>query len=346
MNANEDKTMLRLLMAKELYLHGLEHSTMNGLRDRMIAVHNLHASIELVLRTILIRYEICPGKEFEVRFSEIPEKIKNHKGSWKRGMNSLPRLSELKFLNNCRNEVQHYGQAPEIGKMAQFKDFATAFLTAIVKRYFDSLDFESLSRLDWIEDELLKEGLRLAEQDVEENNFKKSLLLSTIVFTWAARSVAAFLPDPSLRLDEALGAVKRIKEKSTKTKPDPPELAHLYLRVNAIDFCLSVLASEARAPLYYAAVLTSGVRLKDFRKFGLFTPEIAGSGRYPRWTSSVPFEDVKEADVRWVKDFVIDTILGWQSLGLQPRVPAQLRPEAEDILTNGDPTWKDYFEDL
>jgi hypothetical protein len=333
-------TRKRLLFAKELYLHGIEHSDLGGDLNWMLAVHHFHHSVETVLRAIILHNEISPEKD---NFPKMCRAINNH---FKSEGKQLPYQQELEnILNRLRNLVQHSGVAPSSEHMETCRVYTRDFLIKVYKDYFDE-DFERLLRLDWIEDELLKEGLFRAEKEIDEKNFKKSLLLSTIAFTWAASAVTSFLPDRSSGLDLALGVVTQTRKKSSKIKPDPPELAHLYERVRAVEYSLSLLASEARAPLYYAAVLSTGVRLKDFRKFGLFTPEIAGSGRYPRWTSSVPFENVKEADVRWVTNFVIDTILNWQSFGLQPQVPAQLRPEAEDILTNGDPTWKDYFEDL
>jgi hypothetical protein len=338
-------TRKRLLFAKELYSHGLEHSDLGNDLNWMLAVHHFHHSVETALRTIMLDYGIRSEKTLNITFEVMLNEIDGYFKDVNEKQKKLPLRRELMILNELRNHVQHHALAPSREQMERCRVHTRDFLIEVCNDYF-GLDFESLSRLDWIEDELLKKGLRLAEQDIEENDFKKSLLLSTIVFTWAARAVAVFLPDRSSRLDEALGAVEQIRNKNTKVKPDLPELAHLYVRVRAAEYCLEILANETRAPLYYAAVLTSGVRLKDFRKFGLYTPEIASSGRYPRWSSSVRFEDVKKPDVRWVRNFVIDTILNWQSLGLQPRVPDHLRQDAKEILTNGDPTWKGYIEDL
>ncbi len=51
-------TQRRLLLSKQMYEHGNEISRNADALSKMIAVHNLHNSIEITLKAIFLFYEI------------------------------------------------------------------------------------------------------------------------------------------------------------------------------------------------------------------------------------------------------------------------------------------------
>jgi hypothetical protein len=53
----------RLMLAKQLYEHALDHSRTGAAVDKMIAIHNFHNAIEIVLRAILLEHEIRVERE-------------------------------------------------------------------------------------------------------------------------------------------------------------------------------------------------------------------------------------------------------------------------------------------
>ncbi len=66
-------TFRRLLLAKQLYLHGLEHSYIKGSLNKMISIHNFHNAIEITLRAIFLRFEIRAEKQLRAH-----SKINSH----------------------------------------------------------------------------------------------------------------------------------------------------------------------------------------------------------------------------------------------------------------------------
>ena len=52
----------RLLLAKQVFLHGIGHSEQAGSQNKMIVIHNLHNAIGIVLRAIFLHYEIRAEK--------------------------------------------------------------------------------------------------------------------------------------------------------------------------------------------------------------------------------------------------------------------------------------------
>ena len=65
----------RLMLAKQLYEHALDHSRTGAAADKMIAVHNFHNAIEIVLRAILLEHEIRVERELNIDFEQMLNNI-------------------------------------------------------------------------------------------------------------------------------------------------------------------------------------------------------------------------------------------------------------------------------
>ena len=57
----------RLILAKQIFYHGIQHSNQVGSLNKMIAILNYHNAVEIVLRNILLKYEIRPEKQLKYR---------------------------------------------------------------------------------------------------------------------------------------------------------------------------------------------------------------------------------------------------------------------------------------
>lgn len=173
----------RLLLCKQLFQHGKEHSSKPGALNKMIAVHNMHNAIEVALRSILLHYEIRSDKEINIGFEAMLDSIDNHE-IFKEENKKLPYRPELRNLNQMRNMVQHHAAEPPDSQIDDWKVFTKNFLAKVFGDYF-RVDFESVTQTDLIEDERLRRLLELAREKLSESNWDMSLCCSRLAFDCA-----------------------------------------------------------------------------------------------------------------------------------------------------------------
>lgn len=106
LNATDEKARAafrRLLLAKQLYLHGLDHSNKAGVLNNMIAVHNLHNAIEIALKAIISHHDIRIDKPpYRINFEDMLQAIDSHP-AFKDEEIKLPYRKEVTNLNQYRN---------------------------------------------------------------------------------------------------------------------------------------------------------------------------------------------------------------------------------------------------
>ena len=310
----------RLLLAKQLYEHGLDHSNKAGPLNNMIGVHNFHNAIETVLRAILLQYEVRGEKQLNIEFETMLNDIDNHGAFRDRGI-KLPYRQELRNLNQVRNTVQHHGVEPAPSAMEDYRVFTRRFLEQACQAYFQ-VEFDSLSPLDMVEDAELTELLRLSLLSLEEQKFAKSLALSKLAFEWASMAVWSFLPRKDAQVFRLL---------ATRASAE----------FRDYEKCLKTLADDVRKAEYYAALLSTGVNVVDYRKFESCTPWVM------LYANVLPAEqwgldkiDADEESARWVHSFVVDTIVRWGVSGLGPSVRDESKEEARSVIQEaGEVDW-------
>jgi len=302
----------RLLLAKQVYEHGLDHSNKAGSLNNMIGVHNFHNAIEIVLRAILLHHDVRGEKQLNIEFETMLNDIDNWHVFRDRGI-KLPYRQELRILNQVRNGVQHHGVEPAPSAMEDYRVFTRRFLEQACQVYFD-VEFDSLSQLDMIEDGQLRELLRLSLLSIEDQKFAKSLALSKLAFEWASMAVWSFLPRKDFRIFELLA-----------TRPSA--------QFRDYEKCLKTLASDVRKTEYYAALLSTGVTAVDYRKFESSTPWVMLYGNVlPAEQWGLDKMEPNEESARWVHGFVVRTIVHWGASGLCPSVPDEGKEEAQRVI--------------
>lgn len=316
----------RLLLAKQLYLHGLDHSNKAGALNMMIAVHNFHNAIEIVLRAIFLHYEIRPEKQLNIEFEVMLNEIDNHPSFKNQGMR-LPYRQELRTLNQLRNLVQHHAVEPPSDTMDDWRVFTRRFLERTCREYFD-LEFDTLSPLEMIDDEVLKDLLRLSLLFIEKGDFKNSLLLAKSTFRTVAVSMFRVFPDEVFFSSSFTSAfISRFPESDLKN-------------------ALQMLDKKSDQAEYHAIVLSSGVSLADYKRFTSSPPSFFFS-----LTDDKPFKDwgqtePDEETARWVHEFVVIMIVRWQVLGLAPSISGQAGEAIQKLIEKNESalTFKSFLE--
>jgi hypothetical protein len=310
MACSDQLLLRRLLLAKQLYQHALHHSDLPGALNKMIAVHNFHNAIEIVLRTIILEHEISGAKKLNIGFEQLLKCISNHPPFANEGK-YLPYHQQLRDLNNLRNMVQHGAVEPPGSTMQEWRVFTARFLRNAIDLYFE-LPFDELSALIMVEDDHLRRLLQTATDRLGSREPSISLLCVKLAFDWASGcAVRALFPRRGARgvssftVDDR--AIKRALEQ--RLKPVSKEIADLRR--------FSVLVGTGISPVDLG------------RLEGLWPTATVSADGTVYWTNYVRSD---ESDAAWALCFVTESVLQWQAAGLSPAVDDISAPALEGFL--------------
>ena len=303
----ENKTIpfRQLLIAKNLFLHGLEHSNNDSDLDKIIAVHNFHNAIELALKAIVLNYEIRTGQSI-INFEALLKLIDDHE-DFKKRKQRLPYRRELSSLNQTRNMVQHDGLAPETSKMEMWRVITKNFLVNIFDEYF-GCNFDEISSITLIDDSHLRQLIELAFSKLSEGAWFDAAAISELAFTWGSANIYESIPDQKMNSPYYV-----IKGSNSRTTIDLTEIEN---RIKSVE--------------QLVAILSNGISLKDYNKFKVITPKYTflSDGSY----RSNRTKDVTGEQAKWIHDFVVNSIINWQLSGLKPSLAERVIPFYEAFV--------------
>lgn len=357
---NDDKaraTFRRLLLAKQLFLHGVDHSEKAGPLNKMIAIHNLHNAIEIVLRTIFLHFEIRAEKELNIGFENMLKEIDGHTCFKDQGV-KLPYRQEMRNLNQIRNLVQHHATEPASSTIEESRVFTRRFLIRTYQKYF-GCDFETISMISMIEDEQLRDLFELSSSEITAGNFKKALTLAEAAFYWANEAISEVLPEPSWhigRFDELQDFSDNLENRFNNIG-EPNDGSFRFSRMNMYGESFPELKRfeerlgdslkhiQNRAT-FYSALLASGVDIVDLKRFRDCTvttrfhssTNVSSSEKTTKRTVNAHWgeKNPSQEDAVWAHSFAVNTIVQWQILGLCPKIPNDYMSEAQRLLAWGD----------
>jgi hypothetical protein len=293
------------MLAKQLYEHALDHSRTGAAADKMIAVHNFHNAIEIVLRAILLEHEIRVERELNIDFEQMLSNIDQFPKFTEKGQR-LPYRQELRKLNSVRNLVQHHAHEPEGSAMEEWRVFTRRFLTQAVSEYFGE-DFDALTQLTFIADIRLQRLLALSKSGQEQLDWSGALTTSKLAFEYASSSIEDHLPHGGAT-PPFLGSELRTGNWDVDSAVRS-NLEKLYTRI-----------AEAER---LAALLASGINLADLARYQRTPISVRLSANGTPNPFFRPFQlqsDLVPDEIRWVYSFVVSTIIRWQTVGLDPKV--------------------------
>jgi len=290
----------RLILAKQIYFHGVQHSTEIGPLNKMIAIHNYHNSIEITLRNILLKYEIRTEKTLNLEFESMINEIDKH-DLFKSQNQKIPNRQDLRDLNQIRNWIQHKAVEPESSTMDYWKIFTKQVLALLYKEYFDK-DFDSISSVGFIDDIRLQKILSNAEAKLNQKDNTLCVNYSKLAFEYSVNSLNSFLPTKNFNpfFD---GLSRSLTTRSGLEKPIENAINQTNMRINEVQ--------------YFSVVISSGIDLLDYKKFIDLSPDVLLDRGEPQ------FYDKKylDEDAKWFFQFVVNSIIKWEYLGLNPVVP-------------------------
>lgn len=315
----------RLLLAKEFFLHALDRSLHEDDLEKMIAIHNFHISVEILLKAILIHYDIRTEKILNIDFETMLNEIDNHFKSRKK---KLRYRQEMRNLNHMRNLVQHHAMEPASSSMEECRVFSKKFLETAYEEYF-YISFDDISRVTFIADSLLMSLLQTAYEAILVKDYETSLRFTALGFEFAATSIARLLPSDGFRSSFDYPS---IHVSSMEFNRD----FHDFNR--GLQRAIEKIYDTIRNSKHFAAILGSGISLGELKRFEAIKPilQLSAGGHpffYKRHDEKVP----TESNAKWANNFVINSILSWQHQGLAPIVPEYWRNACDAFVSGGLP---------
>src|SRR6266540_308979 len=185
----------RILLAKAFYLNGIELARKTDPLSKMTAVHNFHISIEIAVKSILLKYEIRNDKTLNIDFETMLSEIDKHNVFQAKGLR-LPYRQEIRNLNQMRNLVQHHAVEPDQSSMDDWRLFSGKFLISIFQDYFNT-DFDKVSQISFVADLTLKTYLNTASECLSDGVYEDTSCLAAAAFEYSSLSISSFIPSSS-----------------------------------------------------------------------------------------------------------------------------------------------------
>lgn len=290
----------RLLLAKEFYRNAVDQSKLRGGLNGLLAIHNFHIAIEIVLKAILLENEIRSEKTLNIDFERMLADIDAFP-AFKEVGKILPFRQELRNINQQRNLAQHHAVEPHADALAEVRYVSYRFLVDVFDRYFDC-SFDEISRVDLIQYPTQRRLVLKALALLAKERYLDSSCCSSAAFVLAQSMLTSALPGGGQNaLFFASTDLKRIDETG--------RLERVFGKVYG-----KIHESEL-----FSAVLASGVSLAELSRFQKSTPRtdfsLTGKPWFHVWNAEVNREMAQNAI-----DFVIDCVIKWQLQGLELQV--------------------------
>lgn len=278
----------QLLLVKTLYEHAKMHVYNNTGIDRIIAIHNLDNSIEWLLKSVALKFEIKLQeknryKSLKDLWDEINNKMRDEK---------LPLHDEIFGLHDLRNKVQHHANIPSSEDVQRYLSSSEEFILKILKSVFD-IDYDALCLSSLIENTTLRAVISKAEKAFENGEYERSISLCMNALTdatWGTESIEG-IAFPAGRLTGHFGASDELKnmidteyvKKNYQNNKLAKEVGKALLQLAQSSTCMQFLTLPQKV---------------QFLKF--FVNE----------------EKTSKKDAQESINFVIDIILNWGAIGL------------------------------
>ncbi len=295
----------RLVLAKELYQHAFNHSEMPGDFNKMIAVHNFHNAIEVVIRCIALEHEVRTEKDLNVGFVDLVKGIVKH-GAFKTAGVRFPYRQDVSDLNAMRNLVQHGAHAPPQADMERWRVTTSRFLKQVFIDYFN-LEFDKISPVDLVANETVRALLVSAQERLAGKEPTLALLAARQAFRLASKS---------------------IEETAVPTG------FHRDLLMTLNDHALTKELDSIRQSIHrtrqYMALLATGLSPKDYARLRSSWPNANLTEDATIYFYNDQLADPAEA--AWSVDFVTEQIVRWQADGFEIEIEEHDQSFVDNLL--------------
>lgn len=308
----------RLLLAKQFYLHAIDQSRATDSLNRLVAIHNFHIAVEILLKAILLEHGIRSDKTLNIDFEQMLSDIDNHP-PFKAEQLRLPLRQELRNLNQQRNLAQHHVVEPHPTALDECRFFVHEVLTRCFQTYF-GISFDAVNRVDFVEDERLRALLTRAQEGLARGDVDDSVCASSAAFEYAVPVLHELLPSEGF--NSTFFFESRLRDRGLNLSPLIDAIRKTHERI--------------RSSEVFAATVGSGISLARLSKFRNSVPHTTLASAGHPWFRA-KHQGYTTEDAAYAVDFVIDAIIKWQSQGLDVAVGDWCLPGLTEYLARAWP---------
>ncbi len=277
-----------LSRAKLLLSHALSHSNSYASIDRMIAIHGLDNCIEYILRIIIkhLDIEVITNKNLDSsELSSLAGEVNSFLFNYYQIR--LPYYSDIKLIRQIRNLVQHamVDPSPDLKRCSLITE---RFFDQILETIF-GINKDEIRISTLIKNTIVKEHLKLAEENIDKENF----LLSVVSSRDAFENAHYF----------------QIINSSLKSSVIPA-LIEAKKQNEFISYFISTFSREFE-------LIRLGIDLKRYRKFVDYLQSIPLKYKNQEYRGQLNRAWNKE-DAYYCYNFATDVIVRWENEELEP----------------------------
>jgi hypothetical protein len=314
---SEKTNQRRLLLAKQLFQHGLEHSQKSDPLDKMIAVHNFHNAIEITIKAIMLFFEIRSEKQLNLDFESMLNAVDKF-DDFKVKDRKLPYRQEIRNLATARNMVQHGGVEPEKSSTENWHVFTKRFLEITFKDYFE-LEFDEMSSVSLIQDSRLLKLMEKANKNLLDGNWLDSIKLARLAFEYSICAITNFL-----KIDRRGSNQFNINSYRFNGSNNLPGE---FFR--AMEELYEDLKQNQEMLLLQQA---TGIGIIDYNRLDSIFPKVNIAMNGTPHFYSIRSNANDNEDAFWMFEFATNNIISWQLNGLNPKVPEQAIAGCDEFL--------------
>ncbi|MFI0606705.1 MAG: hypothetical protein ACH37Z_02300 [Anaerolineae bacterium] len=292
----DDRSTRRLTIVRQLFL-----TAEVAARDRgnpvagMIAIVGFDLAAESLLKALLA--SASPGHSYDITFPDLLKKcdvLLTQQG--------LPALSvgpRLYHLHKVRNGVQHDARVPHVQEVDDARLYVHGFCQSFVRDVWGA-DFESMSLIELVRDNLTRRVLHRAQEDIAAGNLLRGLALAN----------HAFLCTCEFPFLDSLFSGGYL---SSRVNGMTPELRR------EVTNGLKAARDDAVSVSSMMAATTS---IGDLSRLLTMVPWVdsgsSGNQDQITYSAKLGWKDTApdESAARWALNFVVDSIVSWQQQGL------------------------------
>jgi len=217
-----------------------------------------------------------------------------------------------------RKMVQHHAMEPDQNSMEDWKVITHRFLEKAFLMYFNT-DFQHISRISFIADEVLQAYMRKTESLIDDNKYFSAACFVVAALEYAEISICKFMP------------------KSRSSSFSFSRLRSSGMDFREIEDALKKFDKRIDESFFYSTVWATGIMLSDYRRLRGALPTVMlslqGHPNYQTWSGKQYSQD----EVNWACSFLVNCIIRWQNQGLSPTIPENLVPGAVKFLSETPP---------
>lgn len=174
-------TRKKLILIKQLYQQAIiqsksHHSDVN----RLISIIEFDAAIESFLKSII--WSLDPSKTPPDKFQELIQDCNNL--LQKNSLSPLPDLAHIQWIHSIRNDAQHKAKLPTIENVSDCRTYTRDFIQKVMYDIYGS-SFESISLIELIKNEKIRQGFTDAELFIKKGEYPKAVQEAATGLEWA-----------------------------------------------------------------------------------------------------------------------------------------------------------------